>query len=148
LGSTIEASRLGGIGTCGREFCYAAWLTDFRSGTASYGRKNDKQWSEFKCCLWHESQNYKPTLKNTDLNTIENLKDIASLQKKDAVKRIMWFSYANDKRWIPVKFSRVKEIKILIKEGMLPNDLMEETAVMEKPNRFKVLDYKKSIGAR
>ena len=136
-----EASRLGGIGTCGREFCYSAWLTDFRTGAAFYGRNNNKQWSEFKCCLTQESQNYKPSLKDTDLNSIETLKGIATLQKKDAVKRIMWFSYPDEKHWIPVRFSRVKEIKTLIKEGMTLRDLMEEAAVMEKPNRSKVLDY-------
>ena len=136
-----EASRLGGIGTCGREFCYSVWLTDFRTGAAFYGRNNDKQWSEFKCCLTQESQNYKPSLKDTDLNSIETLKGIATLQKKDAVKRIMWFSYPDEKHWIPVRFSRVKEIKILIKEGMILKDLMEEAALMEKPNRSKVLDY-------
>jgi len=135
-----EASRLGGVGTCGREFCYASWLTDFRSGAASYGRNKDKQWNEFKCCLWQEPQNYKPTLKNTDLNTIETLKGIASLQKKDAVKRIMWFSYPNEKHWIPVRFSRVNEIKTLIKEGMILKDLMEEAAVLDKPNKSKVMD--------
>ena len=136
-----EASRLGGIGICGREFCYSAWLTDFRAGAAFYGRNNDKQWSEFKCCLTQESKNYKPSLKDTDFNSIETLKGIATLQKKDVVKRIMWFSYPDQKHWIPVRFSRVKEIKTLIKEGMILKDLMEEAAVMEKPNRSKVLDY-------
>ena len=77
-----EASRLGGIGICGREFCYSAWLTDFRAGAAFYGRNNDKQWSEFKCCLTQESKNYKPSLKDTDFNSIETLKGIATLQKK------------------------------------------------------------------
>ena len=136
-----EASRLGGIGICGREFCYSAWLTDFRTGAAFYGRNNDKQWSEFKCCLTQESKNYKPSLKDTDLNSIETLKGIATLQKKDAIKRIMWFSYPDEKHWIPLRFSRVKEIQTLIKEGMILKDLMEEAAVMEKPNRSKVLDY-------
>ena len=135
-----EASRLGGVGTCGREFCYAAWLTDFRSGTASYGRNKDKQWSEFKCCLWQEPQNYKLSLKSTDLNSIETLKGIASLQKKDSVKRIMWFSYPGEKHWIPVRFSRVTEIKTLIKEGMILKDLMEEAAVLDKPTKSKVMD--------
>ena len=136
-----EASRLGGIGTCGREYCYSAWLTDFRTGPASYGRNNDKQWSEFKCCLTKDPQKYKASLKDSDLNSIETLKGIATLQRKDVDKRIMWFSYPDDKHWIPVKFSRVKEIKTLIKEGMKLKDLMEEAAVMEKPNRSKGLDY-------
>ena len=136
-----EASRLGGIGICGREFCYAAWLTDFRSGAASYGRNKDKQWSEFKCCLWQEPQNYKPSLKSTELNSIETLKGIASLQKKDTVKRIMWFSYPGEKHWIPVRFSRVNEIKTLIKEGMILKDLMEEAAVLDKPNKSKLFEH-------
>ena len=141
-----EASRLGGIGTCGREFCYSAWLTDFKTGLASYGRNNDKQWTEFKCCLMEERENNKSPLKDNDLNSIETLKGIATLQKKDVDKRIMWFSYPDDKHWIPVKFSRVKEIKTLIKEGMILKDLMEEAAVMQKPNRSKVLDYGNVVG--
>lgn len=140
IGMMEEASRLGGVGTCGREYCYAAWLTDFRSGAASYGRNKDKQWSEFKCCLWQEPQNYKPSLKSTDLNSIETLKGIASLQKKDTVKRIMWFSYPGEKHWIPVRFSRVTEIKTLIKEGMILKDLMEEAAVLDKPTKSKEMD--------
>ncbi len=140
IGMMEEASRLGGIGTCGREFCYTAWLTDFRSGAASYGSNKDKQWSEFKCCLWQEPQNYKPCLKSTDLNSIETLKGIASLQKKDTVKRIMWFSYPGEKHWIPVRFSRVTEIKTLIKEGMILKDLMEEAAVLDKPTKSNTLD--------
>ena len=135
-----EASRLGGVGTCGREFCYASWLTNFRSGAASYGSNKNKQWSEFKCCLWQEPQNYKPSLKSTELNSIETLKGIASLQKKDTVKRIMWFSYPGEKHWIPVRFSRVTEIKTLIKEGMILKDLMEEAAVLDKPTKSNVLD--------
>ena len=91
--------------------------------------------------LTQESKNYKPSLKDNDLNSIETLKGIATLQKKDVVKRIMWFSYPDEKHWIPVRFSRVKEIKTLIKEGMILKDLMEEAAVMEKPNRSNVLDY-------
>ena len=146
IGVVEEASRLGGIGTCGREFCYSAWLTDFKTGHASYGRNNDKQWTEFKCCLMEERENNKSPLKDNDLNSIETLKGIATLQKKDVDKRIMWFSYPNDKHWIPVKFSRVKEIKTLIKEGMTLKDLMEEAAVMEKPNRSKVLDYVNVVG--
>ena len=30
IGLRLEASRLGGIGSCGRELCCSTWLTDFR----------------------------------------------------------------------------------------------------------------------
>ena len=141
-----EASRLGGIGPCGREFCYSTWLTDFRTASISSTRNNDKQWTEFKCCLTKDQKNYRASLKDCDLNSIQTLKGIAKLQKTDVEKKIMWFSYPNDKHWIPVKFSRVKEIQTLIKEGMTLKDLMEEAAVIEQPNSSELLDYVNVLG--
>ena len=141
-----EASRLGGIGTCGREFCYSTWLTNFKTGATSFARNNDKQWTEFKCCLKDEPQNYKPSLKDNDLNSIKTLKGIASLQKVDIAKKIMWFSYLNENNLIPVEIARVKEIQTLIKEGMILKDLMEEAAVIKKPVIDNVLDYVNVVG--
>lgn len=139
-----EASRLGGIGTCGREYCYSAWLTDFNTSPTSRGKR--KQWTEFKCCLITDLEDNKPPLKDNNLNRIRTLKGIASLEKTDIEKKIMWFSYLNEDHLIPVKITRVKEIQTLIKEGMILKDLMEEAAVMEKPNRNKPLDFVNVVG--
>ena len=38
VGFRQEASRLGGIGSCGRELCCSTWLTDFRSVSTSAAR--------------------------------------------------------------------------------------------------------------
>ena len=38
IGVRQEASRLGGIGSCGRELCCSTWLTDFRSVSTSAAR--------------------------------------------------------------------------------------------------------------
>ena len=38
IGSRQEASRLGGIGSCGLELCCSTWLTDFRSVSTSAAR--------------------------------------------------------------------------------------------------------------
>src|SRR5690606_27230874 len=38
VGFRQEASRLGGIGSCGRELCCSTWLTDFRSVNTSAAR--------------------------------------------------------------------------------------------------------------
>ena len=142
-----EAARLGGIGKCGREFCYSAWLTDFKNSATLYGRNKGKQWSEFKCCLIEDRENNKSPLKDSDLNSIKTLKGIAHLQKTDIEKKIMWFSYLNEDYLIPVKMSRVKEIKTLIKEGMILKDLMEEAAaIIEEPVIDKVLDYVNVVG--
>ncbi|WP_395050010.1 stage 0 sporulation family protein [Flavobacterium sp.] len=139
-----EARRLGGIGTCGREFCFSAWSTDFNSSDRN--RSKDKQWTEFKCCLIADREDNKLTLKDTDLKSIQTLKGLARLEKTDIEKKIMWFSYPNEDNLIPVKITRVKEIQTLIKEGMILKDLREEAAVMEKPNRYKVLDFVNVVG--
>ena len=142
-----EASRLGGIGTCGREYCYSAWLTDFNTNAALYSRSKRKQWTEFKCCLIEDRENNKSPLKENDLNSIGTLKGIASLQKTDIEKKIMWFSYPNEDNLIPVKITRVKEIQTLIKEGMILKDLMEEAeAIIEEPVIDKVLDNVYVVG--
>jgi len=60
VGLREEASRLGGIGSCGRELCCSTWLTDFRSVTTSAARyqqlslnpqKLAGQCGKLKCCL-------------------------------------------------------------------------------------------------
>ena len=60
IGLREEASRLGGIGSCGRELCCSTWLTDFRSVTTSAARyqqlslnpqKLAGQCGKLKCCL-------------------------------------------------------------------------------------------------
>ncbi len=142
-----EASRLGGIGTCGREFCYSTWLTDFNTNATFYSRRKRKQWTEFKCCLIEDRENNKSPLKDSDLNSIGTLKGIASLQKTDIKKNIMWFSYPNEDNLIPVKITRVKEIQTLIKEGMILKDLMEESeTIIKEPVIDKVLDYVNVVG--
>ena len=139
-----EAKRLGGIGTCGREFCFSAWSIDFNSSDRN--RSKGKQWTEFKCCLIADREDNKPLLKDTDFNSIRTLKGLAKLEKTDLENKIMWFSYPNEDNLIPVKITRVKEIQTLINEGMILKDLMDEAAVIEKPNRHKVLDFVNVVG--
>jgi cell fate regulator YaaT (PSP1 superfamily) len=139
-----EARRLGGIGTCGREFCFSAWSTDYNS--SDKGRNKDKQWTEFKCCLLADREDNKPPLRDADFSSIRTLKGIARLEKTDIETKIMWFGYPNEDSLIPVKITRVKEIQTLIKEGMILKDLIEEAAIMEKPIRNKVLDFVNVVG--
>jgi cell fate regulator YaaT (PSP1 superfamily) len=139
-----EASRLGGIGTCGREYCYSTWLADFSPNAKLHNRRKSKQWTEFKCCLLEDYGNKKSSLKVNNLNAIKTLKGIAHLQKTDIENQVMWFSYPNEADLIPIKIARVKETQTLIKEGMILKDLMEEaeTIIEEKAldNVFEYLD--------
>mgnify|MGYP000001273708 FL=1 len=107
VGLREEASRLGGIGSCGRELCCSTWLTDFRSvstGAARYQQlslnptKLAGQCGKLKCCLNYELDVYRKSLKKfprteTKLHT---QKGVAVFQKMDIFKELLWYSYKDD----------------------------------------------------
>ena len=106
VGLRQEASRLGGIGSCGRELCCSTWLNDFRKVNTSAARyqklsinpqKLAGQCGKLKCCLNYELDTYLDALKDfpkKDIN-IKTTKGIAILQKTDIFKKLVWYSYKN-----------------------------------------------------
>jgi cell fate regulator YaaT (PSP1 superfamily) len=142
-----EASRLGGIGTCGREFCHSTWLTDFNTRSTLYNKNKGKQWTEFKCCLIEDRGNKKSSAEVNNPNSIKTLKGVARLQKTDIKNQIMWFSYSDEADLIPIKIARAKEIQTLIKEGMILKDLKEEVeAVIEETAIDNVFGFVNVVG--
>lgn len=132
-----EASRLGGIGSCGRELCCSTWLTEFKSVTTTAARyqnlslnpsKLSGQCGRLKCCLNYELDTYMDALKDIpELNgPLLTSKGEAKLQKTDIFKKIMWFGYESDNSWIPIAADRVKEVILLNKEGKKPATLKED----------------------
>jgi len=132
-----EASRLGGIGSCGRELCCSTWLTDFKSVTTTSARyqnlslnpsKLSGQCGRLKCCLNYELDTYMDALKEIpELNKpLLTNKGEALLQKTDIFKKIMWFGYENENSWIPISISRVNEIIKLNEVGKRPATLKED----------------------
>jgi cell fate regulator YaaT (PSP1 superfamily) len=132
-----EASRLGGIGSCGRELCCSTWLTEFKSVTTTAARyqnlslnpsKLSGQCGRLKCCLNYELDTYMDALKDIPEITkpISTQKGEAKLQKTDIFKRIMWFGYENENSWISIPISRVKEILKLNESGTKPATLKED----------------------
>jgi cell fate regulator YaaT (PSP1 superfamily) len=155
IGMRQEASRLGGIGSCGRELCCSTWLTDFKTVSTSAARyqnlslntlKLAGQCGKLKCCLNYELDTYMDALKHIpdNVNYLKTLKGDARLQKTDIFKKQMWFSYPREESWIPVPIARVKEIQQMNKDGVLPDDLgvFLETEV----EAVKVLDYENVVG--
>ncbi|OOQ61317.1 hypothetical protein BC343_20255 [Mucilaginibacter pedocola] len=155
IGMRQEASRLGGIGSCGRELCCSTWLTDFKTVSTAAARyqnlslntlKLAGQCGKLKCCLNYELDTYMDALKHIpdNVNFLKTEKGDARLQKTDIFKRIMWFSYPREESWVPLPISRVKEIQQMNRDGVLPEDLAEVVAVEVKP--VKVLDYENVVG--
>lgn len=147
VGFRQEASRLGGIGSCGRELCCSTWLTDFRSVNTSAARyqqlslnpqKLAGQCGKLKCCLNYELDTYLDALKGIpDADTkIYTENGDAVCQKIDIFKGTMWFAYtSNFANWIVLKVEDVKEMIQINKEGKKVSaleDYVEETISKEK----------------
>lgn len=139
IGARQEASKLGGIGACGRELCCSTWLSDFRTVSTSAARyqqlslnplKLAGQCGKLKCCLNYELDSYLEAVKdfpNVDNVKLKTVKGDAFHQKTDIFKRIMFFSYASEpETFIPLKVDRVKEVINLNKQGIIPEELLTE----------------------
>ena len=140
VGFRQEASRLGGIGSCGRELCCSTWLTDFRSVNTSAARyqqlslnpqKLAGQCGKLKCCLNYELDTYMDALKGfPDFDTkLVTEKGDAICQKQDIFKGLMWFAYTNNfANWHVLNIEQVKEI---VAENKLKNKVssLEDFAI-------------------
>ena len=155
IGARQEASRLGGIGSCGRELCCSTWLTDFRSVSTSAARyqqlslnpqKLAGQCGKLKCCLNYELDMYLDAIKafpKGDLK-LRTDKGTASHVKTDVFKQQMWYVYEGDAGagFIPLNPDRVREIIRMNKDGKKPHDLVD---FMEKVE-VKEPDYTNVVG--
>ena len=144
IGARQEAGKVGGIGSCGRELCCSTWLTDFKSVNTTAARyqnlsinqaKLSGQCGRLKCCLNYELDTYLDALKEfpEDADSIETTNGVASLQKRDIFKNLMWYSYGDSNKQYPLTISRVKEIRQLNRQGIKPEDLKPVEVVAGKP---------------
>lgn len=146
IGARQEASRVGGIGSCGRELCCITWLTDFRSVSTTAARyqqlsinpqKLAGQCGKLKCCLNYELDSYLEALKDfPDFNTrLKTKKANAFCVKSDIFERKMWFIYQGEEGGTPVclKTDQVMDLLEQNKKGIIPPDLkkFEEVVVVE-----------------
>ncbi|MGI8893197.1 MAG: PSP1 domain-containing protein, partial [Bacteroidia bacterium] len=155
IGMRQEASRLGGIGSCGRELCCSTWLTDFKSVSTSAARyqnlslnplKLAGQCGKLKCCLNYELDSYLDALKDIPdaSNKLETERGVAFHRKTDIFRKMMWFSYApvrgsseeyvdmsDANNWIALPADRVKEIINMNKVGKKPADLGKSVLFIE-----------------
>ena len=154
IGSRQEASRLGGIGSCGRELCCSTWLTDFRSVSTSAARyqqlslnpqKLAGQCGKLKCCLNYELDMYLDSIKSMPKvdGKLHTEKGDAIHMKTDVFKRIIWYAYKGETGMVALSPERVAEIKKLNKEGVKPKDLAEYAQVKEK---VEEIGYQNVVG--
>ncbi|MCK5847298.1 MAG: hypothetical protein KAG84_07660 [Bacteroidales bacterium] len=135
IGVRQESSRLGGIGSCGRELCCSSWLTDFNSVSTNTARlqnlsmnpqKLAGQCGKLKCCLNFEQDNYKEESAKfppSDVKLKTKSGD-AFFQKKDILSGIMWYSYFDKPSvFIGIRRQDVQNIQRMNEKGKLPEAL-------------------------
>lgn len=151
IGARQEAGRIGGIGSCGRELCCSAWVTNFVSVTTNSARYQEislnpqklaGQCGKLKCCLNYELDNYLDAQKDfpRSLIPLETKDGTAHHVKTDILKRVMWFSFDPNTivNMTAVPVDRVKEILALNKRGQRVDFLVEpeteETTAIRESN--------------
>ncbi|MEA3479693.1 MAG: regulatory iron-sulfur-containing complex subunit RicT [Bacteroidota bacterium] len=149
IGVRQEASRIGGIGSCGRELCCATWLVNFKSVTTNAARvqqlslnpqKLAGQCSKLKCCLKFECDNYLDAMNSfpDPRIVLKTKKGEAIHHKTDIFSKIMWYSYADDKSNIhALPVDQVKEIIEENNKGKSPDKLEDFTNVKERKVDFE-----------
>jgi cell fate regulator YaaT (PSP1 superfamily) len=155
VGFRQEASRLGGIGSCGRELCCSTWLTDFRSVSTSAARyqqlslnplKLAGQCGKLKCCLNYELDAYLDALKefpkiDTKLYTE---KGTAVCQKTDIFKGFMWFAYEGEwMNWHKLTTAQAREIIELNKKKQKITSLEEYASELVEDTKA---DFENVVG--
>ena len=124
IGVRQEASRLGGLGSCGRELCCASWLNNFQSVSTNSARtqqlplnpqKLAGQCGKLKCCLNYENEAYLHELAEfPDRNTlIYTEKGVAACHKIDIFKKLMWYAYKDNSSHMLYAIPLVKMVEIM-----------------------------------
>lgn len=148
IGARQEAAKVGGIGSCGRELCCSTWLTDFKSVNTTAARyqnlsinqsKLSGQCGRLKCCLNYELDTYLDALQHFPDNaeTIQVQRGTAFLVKKDIFKNLMWYTLKDSTKQYPLTIKRVKEIKQLNAQNIIPEELEAVEVTSSKPKEVE-----------
>jgi len=144
IGMRQEASRLGGLGSCGRELCCSTWICEFHSVSTASARvqqlspnpqKLAGQCSKLKCCLNYEVEAYNDALKDfpDDNSVLKTKQGDVLLQKIDVFGGTMWFCYkGREHEFFALTVDRVKEVIALNKSGKIPDRIEDFTIKQDK----------------
>lgn len=144
IGARQEAAKVGGVGSCGRELCCSTWLSDFKSVNTTAARyqnlsinqtKLSGQCGRLKCCLNYELDTYLDALQHFPENadTLQVARGNAFLIKKDIFKNLMWYTLPDSNKQYPVTIERVRKIKQLNIQGVIPEELEAVDVTSNKP---------------
>lgn len=138
IGYREEASRLGGIGSCGRELCCSTWLTDYKMVNTSAARyqnlsinmlKLSGQCGKLKCCLNYELDTYMEALEAFPKGKtvkVDTETGSAIMVKTDILKRLTWFVYEDRHSWICMPLDTINAYLDMNAKGQKAPELIGE----------------------
>ena len=143
IGARQEASRLGGIGTCGRELCCSSWLNNFNSVSTQVARvqqiypnpqKLAGQCGKLKCCLNFEYDVYLDELKTfPEIGVpIHTKRGKVNYIKTDVFRRLMWYVYEDGSDFMMLSADTVKEL-IQMNRNREPIENLEKYQIKVEP---------------
>lgn len=155
IGARQEASRIGGIGACGRELCCSTWISNFISVSTNSARIQDVslnpqklagQCSKLKCCINYELDVYIDARKDFPVNCdkIETTEGTLFLQKTDIFRQLLWYSKEqnNMSEVIAISVEQLKDVIIKNKNG----DKAEVYNNLEDKSTENDLDFTNVVG--
>jgi cell fate regulator YaaT (PSP1 superfamily) len=158
IGSRQESSRIGGIGSCGRELCCSTWLTTFKSVSTRAARyqnlainqsKLSGQCGRLKCCLNYELDVYTEALEEFPMKAevLKSARGNAHLIKIDIFKKLMYYTY-EDKRgkitMLTLTPAQAGEIHQNNRKGIFP-EVIEDT-ITKKESEEPAIDFEDVTG--
>ena len=137
IGARQESSRIGGIGSCGRELCCSTWLSDFKSVSTAAARyqqlainqaKLSGMCGRLKCCLNYELDTYLDALEDFPPHPerLGTKAGRAELIKTDVFRGLMTYVMTEGPergKFTTLAVQEVKEVLALNKRGEMPLDL-------------------------
>ncbi len=158
IGVRQEAGRIGGIGSCGREFCCSTWRTDFasviseaaiRQGISPNAEKMAGRCGKLKCCLMYELDHYLEAQEDfpTELLDLETDKGWAKHFKTDILQKKIWYTYESSVGGavFALDLEDVKRIINLNKQGKKPSVNKLSEADKPKVNMMNVGEVDQSL---
>ena len=157
IGPRQETSRLGGIGSCGRELCCSTWLSDFTAVNTAAARyqniainqqKLSGQCGRLKCCLNYELDTYMEALEAfpKKADKIKTAAGQAILIKTDIFKGIMYYTYRENRGLLyPIPVAKVHEMIAAGRAGEEVADLQSYQLVVQSTE--EVFEYEDVTGA-
>jgi cell fate regulator YaaT (PSP1 superfamily) len=139
IGARQESSRVGGIGSCGRELCCSTWLSDFKSVSTTAARyqqlainqaKLSGMCGRLKCCLNYELDTYLDALEDFPPNP-ERLKTqtgSAVLIKTDVFRGMMVYTFDSGPergKFYTLAVAEVKGVLAMNQKGEYPLDFKD-----------------------